>query len=680
MHQTFYIDIDEEITSIVERLRKAQSTEIIIVVPKRALLIQSIVNLKLLKKEADNLQKELVIVTQDKLGKLLIEKTGIPVEQKLDDVAGEEMALVGDSRREDRIEVRMSSEDDEQGGDSKKSIDDLGSAEYFDEASAPVRSGKRMSAKPARGERPVQSEEVQLNKNEVIVNKELITDIGADIKKSTRGRKKPATFDIVKNIDIKQAGVSDADNSYKEDIYDFGASEFAEASETNVRRTRKAKVSFEQENFETGKSEELANFLNSEGSRKYKAEADKMDYASVQLSGKFWKYFAWIGSAGALVVVLSLAYLFLPKVNIKIFAKTKAQSVDAQVSANIDQVAVDLEQQAIPAKALTVDDQLTSTFPVTGSSAAAKQKAHGTLTIYNEFSASPQPLVATTRFQSADGKIFRLIKATTVPGMTNVGGQSSPGAIEVEVVADESGSAYNVDPTTFSIPGFKDSGTEKYTKIYAKSFKAMTGGGTSDGSSNVTQSISAADITNAKTKTLADLTANLKKAIKDSGGSDQMILEDAINISDATYTVSNTEGEIVDKFTVTVKAKASAVAFKEKDLRSVLASDIAKAGSAAGRVSEDNLILQYGKADTDFTKSTITIRVNAAGKIGSDIDLENLEKGILGKSEEDFKAYLKTYTAVDKAEIVYWPAFISGKIPAYASRVNIELDPVGNSN
>src|SRR3989339_490922 len=93
MHQTFYIDIDEEITSIVERLRKSRVEEIIMVVPKRALLIQSIINLRVLKKEAEAIGLQLMIVTQDKLGKLLIEKAGILVQQKLDDVSDEEMLL-----------------------------------------------------------------------------------------------------------------------------------------------------------------------------------------------------------------------------------------------------------------------------------------------------------------------------------------------------------------------------------------------------------------------------------------------------------------------------------------------------------------------------------------------------------------------------------------------------------
>ena len=82
MHKTLYIDIDEEITSIIDRMRKAEAREVIIVAPKNAMLLQSIVNLKLLKKEADRRKKQLLIITQDKIGKKLIEKAGILAQAK----------------------------------------------------------------------------------------------------------------------------------------------------------------------------------------------------------------------------------------------------------------------------------------------------------------------------------------------------------------------------------------------------------------------------------------------------------------------------------------------------------------------------------------------------------------------------------------------------------------------
>jgi len=664
MHQTFYIDIDEEITSIVDRLRKARAQEVIIVVPKRALLIQSIVNLKLLKKEADNFKKQLIIVTQDKLGKLLVEKAGIAVQQKLDEIEGEEMISPETNNINNVINVEMDDAQEEFRVKTKNRLETMGSAEYFEEASK--KGSSRIGVKPEYAEEVF---EKPIKLEEKIVNKELVTEIGADIKKSNV-RKKSAIFDIVKNVDIQQAGVPDFSPAGGT-LNNFNAADFERANEAI---SRKSGISYESENSKSksGLSSNNNSFFEKERFAKTRLREAKTDYGNVNLSGKFWKYFAIFGSVVALIIIFFAAYIFLPKADIKIFVKTKSQSVDAQIKGGVAQTSIDFDSQMIPAKVISIEDQATEKYPVTGSKSAANQKAHGTITIYNEFSNNPQPLVATTRFQTADGKIFRLTKNVSVPGVTNVGSETKPGAIEADVAADEAGDAYNIDPTSFTIPGFKDSGNDKFTKIYAKSFKAMTGGGNS--STGTAKAITASDISSAKNKALADLTQSLKQKLKNSASGGLIIPDDATNIGDATYAVSNSVGEIVENFSVTVKAKASALAFNEKDLRDVLNKDIAKAGSSSDQIDENSLSLQYGKSDADFTSGTILIRVSASGKINSNIDLGNLKKGILGKSEDDFRAYLKTYPAIEKAEINYWPTFLPGKIPAYESRVNIELD------
>jgi hypothetical protein len=79
---TLYLDNDEEITSVVDKLKGTDHVSIDLVIPKEALLLQSVVNLKILKKQAENLSKEIVIVTQDKVGKKLAEQVGISVIEK----------------------------------------------------------------------------------------------------------------------------------------------------------------------------------------------------------------------------------------------------------------------------------------------------------------------------------------------------------------------------------------------------------------------------------------------------------------------------------------------------------------------------------------------------------------------------------------------------------------------
>ena len=46
------------------------------------------------------------------------------------------------------------------------------------------------------------------------------------------------------------------------------------------------------------------------------------------------------------------------------------------------------------------------------------QKAQGELTVYNNYSEAPQILIKNTRFQTEDGKIFRIGDSITVPGKT----------------------------------------------------------------------------------------------------------------------------------------------------------------------------------------------------------------------------------------------------------------------
>ncbi|MEK7447298.1 MAG: hypothetical protein AAB632_00645 [Patescibacteria group bacterium] len=72
-----YLEIDEEITSVIDRLKKTAEADIHLVVPKEAALLQSIVNLKLLKRQADNLGKQIQIITHDKVGRNLAEQVGI---------------------------------------------------------------------------------------------------------------------------------------------------------------------------------------------------------------------------------------------------------------------------------------------------------------------------------------------------------------------------------------------------------------------------------------------------------------------------------------------------------------------------------------------------------------------------------------------------------------------------
>jgi hypothetical protein len=62
---TIYIDIDDEITGIIDKLQGSDGKVVALVLPKRAAVFQSIVNMKLLKRAADSGKKNLVLITAE---------------------------------------------------------------------------------------------------------------------------------------------------------------------------------------------------------------------------------------------------------------------------------------------------------------------------------------------------------------------------------------------------------------------------------------------------------------------------------------------------------------------------------------------------------------------------------------------------------------------------------------
>lgn len=77
-----YTEIDDEVTSVYDKLKSVNGKHIYIVVPKRAILFQSVVNLKILKRKAEDDGKKIFLITNDKNGIHLAQKTGIEVYDK----------------------------------------------------------------------------------------------------------------------------------------------------------------------------------------------------------------------------------------------------------------------------------------------------------------------------------------------------------------------------------------------------------------------------------------------------------------------------------------------------------------------------------------------------------------------------------------------------------------------
>jgi len=78
-----YVDVEDEITGIIDKVENSEHKVVALVLPKRAASLQSIVNMKLLKRSADSSGKNVVLITSEKALMPLAGAAGLHVARNL---------------------------------------------------------------------------------------------------------------------------------------------------------------------------------------------------------------------------------------------------------------------------------------------------------------------------------------------------------------------------------------------------------------------------------------------------------------------------------------------------------------------------------------------------------------------------------------------------------------------
>ena len=75
--KTLHIEIDDELTDVLEKMQEAATPHVALVIPGRSLLLTSMINLRLIQKKAKLLGQTVAVVTRDVMGRTLAEKAGM---------------------------------------------------------------------------------------------------------------------------------------------------------------------------------------------------------------------------------------------------------------------------------------------------------------------------------------------------------------------------------------------------------------------------------------------------------------------------------------------------------------------------------------------------------------------------------------------------------------------------
>lgn len=568
--KVIYVEIDDEVTVVHDKVKKLTGKHVYIVVPKRAILFQSVVNLKILKRKAEDSDKKIYLITNDKNGIHLAGKIGLTVYNKSN---GDGMpTLFSSESKDERLRI------------------------------TPLRA----SVNSVEEKTPTRLTERKLSISEILRKK--------------RGR-----------------------------------------SDMDVSKIETAK--------------------------KVKKEKNKM----ILVAPNRHALIALISAS--VLILLFIIYIALPGATI--YLTPTASKLEKSVNivlADYNQNRAELETSSAHIIAsypisTVVEQQIDHV--ATGKRFSEKgANASGTIVIKNTTN-TEWPLIASTRFQTEDGIVFRIVDAVTVPPAS----ASGPGQIEAFVLADQVdanglivGERGNIGPSRFVLPGLRES---SQSQIYAESTTAMSGGVT-DYVTFVTEEDVVAAEEKMKSVLLKVAVSELEKKVEEQNSlvesEGKFVLlegENAVKVGEvSTQMETGLVGKEIGSFVVNGSVTVEGVYYAQDEMLDILVDELTlkkSPGKILLNVSEDSAT--YRIFEWDETNGKVKLTANIKGIEQQEIDpkkesgsklLEKIKSHIAGKDINDAKLFIQNLPEINRVEIDSWPAW-SPTIPSIPDNIEFEV-------
>jgi hypothetical protein len=600
--ENIYIDINDSVSDVVEKIINSSNDNIILIIPENAKISESILNFRLIKREATSANKTLYINSDIEEVLLMAKDLDIKI-VKLANLSRPKMndkVFLGDIRPPQKRNnlIKKTTKDN-----FKKSVEFV---------------------KENKEENEINFEE---EKNKVEKNRER-----ADKEKPMSKEKK----EEIKNFN------KTSDKKFFTDYFKQEQFNEIEISEREMKRI--------------------------------KPERKKIHF------GKLGRIILW--GIGIVFVFAFIFIYFLANAKVSIISNKYNWEKELPVIANtniekIDEnsfkdpltkkmLPIDENNLIIPLEYFEMSRNINQTFKTTEVK-NIESKAKGVIRIYNAYNSSSQTLVATTRFMSPDGKIFRLIDKVVVPGAKIENGKIIPSYIDAEVIADKPGESYNIGPTKFTIPGFQ--GTPRYETFYGESLKPMTGGYIGE-----TKIVGQSDVNKAKQKILDIAFVSLNEELKSKIPPTAVVLDDAKQLILVESTTTPKIGEKADEFELSAKVVLKSLVFDENDIKKLFEILARQENSQLNDKELFKYSFNYGAPRVDFSdKKLLSFPVLAKLTFRDKVNEAEFKNQLSGKSTKELEDFFRQYKTIEKVDIFIWPSFLKF-MPLNNDRIQVMVD------
>jgi hypothetical protein len=362
---------------------------------------------------------------------------------------------------------------------------------------------------------------------------------------------------------------------------------------------------------------------------------------------------------GALLTLALVLYITLGSARVVIHPRKQKMDFQIKIAASSTITNVNFDLNQIPGQRFREQKEESGTFQATGQKDVV-QKATGKITIFNKgFTA--QRLVATTRFKSSSGLIFRIPQTITVPPAVKTGSEIIPGSIESVVYADRPGAEYNIAPTQFTIPGLE--GTPKFNDFYAVSKEPMTGG--IIGPAKV---ITEEDFAKAQEVLTAKLKEEIYRSLKDQAG--ELKILDTPGIKLEAPVTSAKVGIAADSFQMSMKGSADIIAFRESDVIELVKNFVSQKNNL--ELLAKDLDIKYANPLPNDDNTALSFDVQVSGWAAAKIDKDAIQKDIAGMGGDAIRSYIQGIKEIESARIILSPFWVRS-VPKDLKKIKVDI-------
>jgi hypothetical protein len=346
------------------------------------------------------------------------------------------------------------------------------------------------------------------------------------------------------------------------------------------------------------------------------------------------------------------------KATVTVTATQEPVSVDAVIDIAASPQANQIRGRVVSGSYVEAKEYAVTPTEVDVTAPKVATKTTGRVKITNNYSKA-QPLVATTRLLTKDGKLFRINKSVNVP----VGG-----SVEVDATSDEVGFEFEIAKgQRLTIPGLWEGIQDK---IYAESVTAFAGEGQESGPVTM---VTADAIANAQEELYTAALETAKRTLVLEAGADPN-WESVFIVNESKKQSNAAPGQKMDMFMAQVRVSVTGVFFPKEDVAALVRSKLSEKlpeGYSLSDVDMAQISFKLEDANADNSTAKLSVSAEAMSRLTETSSVFRKDT-IVGLPMDEVIRKWSAIDGVQEVDVKLQPSWVH-RLPSMKDKITINV-------